>query len=85
MKNLIYGCTIGLLTGGTVMAGDALTNHSVSVQEVVAAVFTVGPLVFWMGRKFQKIEDKLDAHNDWLAKLPCSECEVHSQKRKVRS
>lgn len=56
-----------------VIAGDpAISGASnVNLSEVVSVGVAVCGLVWWLGRKFQAIEDALAAHGKALEKLPC--------------
>jgi len=80
MNNTISGLALGGLTGATLLLADALTATTLGVRDAVTLVVFVSGLVWWMGRKFQKIEDKLDEHNQRLADLPCGDCEVEQPK-----
>jgi len=65
---------LGLATvAAAVIAGDpAVTGEShVNLSEVVSVGVAVCGLVWWLGRKFQAIEDALAAHGRALEKLPC--------------
>ena len=65
---------LGLMTvAAAVVAGDpAISGASnVNLSEVVSVGVAVCGLVWWLGRKFQAIEDALAAHGQALEKLPC--------------
>ncbi len=74
MTNLLAGPVLGMATiAAAVIAGDAsLSGEShVNLGEVVSVGVAVCGLVWWLGRKFQAIEDALAAHGKALEKLPC--------------
>ena len=65
---------LGMTTvAAAVVAGDpAISGASnVNLSEVVSVGVAVCGLVWWLGRKFQAIEDALAAHGKALEKLPC--------------
>ena len=65
---------LGMATvAAAVVAGDpAISGASnVNLSEVVSVGVAVCGLVWWLGRKFQAIEDALAAHGKALEKLPC--------------
>ncbi len=69
MTNLVAGTTLGLMTvAAAVIAGDpAISGASnVNLSEVVSVGVAVCGLVWWLGRKFQAIEDALAAHGKAL-------------------
>ena len=74
MTNLVAGPVLGIATiAAAVVAGDAsISGEShVNLGEVVSVGVAVCGLVWWLGRKFQAIEDALAAHGRALEKLPC--------------
>ena len=74
MTNLVAGPVLGMATvAAAVVAGDpAISGASnVNLSEVVSVGVAVCGLVWWLGRKFQAIEDALAAHGKALEKLPC--------------
>jgi hypothetical protein len=74
MTNLVAGPVLGLMTvAAAVVAGDASIGGEshVNLSEVVSVGVAVCGLVWWLGRKFQAIEDALAAHGRALEKLPC--------------
>ena len=74
MTNLVAGPVLGMATiAAAVVAGDpSLSGEShVNLGEVVSVGVAVCGLVWWLGRKFQAIEDALAAHGRTLEKLPC--------------
>jgi hypothetical protein len=74
MTNILAGPILGMATiAAAVIAGDAsLSGEShVNLGEVVSVGVAVCGLVWWLGRKFQAIEDALAAHGRALEKLPC--------------
>ncbi len=74
MTNLVAGPVLGMVTiAAAVIAGDAsISGEShVNLGEVVSVGVAVCGLVWWLGRKFQAIEDALAAHGRALEKLPC--------------
>ena len=74
MTNLMAGPVLGLVTMAAAMvAGDVAIGGAshVNLSEVVSVGVAVCGLVWWLGRKFQAIEDALAAHGKVLEKLPC--------------
>jgi hypothetical protein len=74
MTNVVAGAVLGLVTiGAALAAGDAsISGEShVNLSEVVSVGVAVCGLVWWLGRKFQAIEDALKEHGRILEKLPC--------------
>ena len=74
MTNILAGTILGITAiAAAVIAGDpAISGDSnVNLSEVVSVGVAVCGLVWWLGRKFQAIEDALAAHGKALEKLPC--------------
>ena len=76
MQNLAAGTMLGAAVGGTRLLADAVTTQHIDVRDAAAVAVFVGTLVWWMSRKFAKIEDKLDEHAERISNLPCKEVEV---------
>ena len=75
MNNALAGIALGGATGSALLAADLVTASSLQLRDALALVVFVAGLVWWMGRKFQRIEDKLDDHSERITKLPCKEVE----------
>ena len=73
MQNLAAGAVLGAAVGGTRLLADAVTTQHIDVRDAAAIAVFVGGLVYWMGRKFAQIEDKLDEHGRRIENLPCKE------------
>lgn len=76
----------GTTTLGIVIAEAAITGGSmVSLKEAVAVgAFSCG-VIWWLGRRFQRIEDTLTEHSRVLNSLPCSRTGVMcSEKEKEK-
>ena len=71
MNNAIAGIALGGATGGALIAADLVSASNLNLRDALALVVFVAGLVWWMGRKFTKIEDKLDNHTERLKTLPC--------------
>lgn len=71
VSNAIAGILVGGATGGAVLLADTVTASNLNLREAAALVVFVSGLIWWMGRKFQRIEDKLDEHGERISKLPC--------------
>lgn len=74
MTNLVAGLALGTAAVvAAVAAGDAPIGGEthVNLGEVVSVGVAVCGLVWWLGRKFQAIEDALAAHGRALERLPC--------------
>ena len=80
MNNLIAGVAIGTVTGASMMIADVVTTNSINLRDAFAIVGFIVPLVWWMGRKFKGIDDKLNDHTDRLKSLPCKEVKEGLQK-----
>jgi len=76
MQNLATGTLLGAAVGGTRLLADAVTTQHIDVRDAAAVAVFVGTLVYWMSRKFARIEDKLDDHAERIGNLPCKEVEV---------
>lgn len=76
MNNIIAGVALGGTTGAALVVADVITASSINLRDALTLAVFVSGLVWWMGRKFQQIEDKLDDHTDHLKKLPCKEVET---------
>jgi hypothetical protein len=60
MSNILSGLAIGGTTGAAFILADVITGGSaIGLQEAFTVGASVCGLVWWMGRKFQGIEDDI--------------------------
>ena len=71
MSNTLAGIAIGGATGTALIIADVITAHNIELKDAVGVVVFISGMVWWLGRKFQKIEDKVDACKIRLDVLPC--------------
>lgn len=72
MTNIITGAIGGV--GGVmfILAEAVITGKSsVELQDALAVGLFVGGIVWWMSKKFQRIDDTLAQMKDELASRPC--------------
>ena len=72
-SNILAGLGIGGFTGGAMLATEVVVSGSsqVPVEAAVSvAVFACGS-VWWLGRKFQSVDDRLKGMEDKLSDLRC--------------
>lgn len=75
MSTAAGGIAIGGVTGASIVLAEiAVTGHTqIPIESAVGiAVFACG-LIWWIGRKFQSIDDKLDSMQKRLDTLPCKD------------
>ncbi len=80
MTNIIAALGFGGYAAGAVVLGQTVltSNAAVPVEQALGLSIFVAGIVWWMGRKFQAIEDKLDQHSrerqelrEKVENLPC--------------
>ena len=79
MNNAIAGMVIGGTTGAALLAADLVTASNLNLRDALTLVVFVSTLVWWMGRKFQSLEDKLKDHTERLKNLPCRRDKANEQ------
>jgi hypothetical protein len=73
MSTFGSGLGIGGVTGGSILIAEiALTgNTNVPIESAVGVCVFVCGMVWWLGRKFQSIDDRFDQIERKLKDLPC--------------
>ena len=62
---------LALTTGGTFAALNVISGETViPLHEAVSVMAIIIPVIWWFSRKFQKIDDSLEAINKRLDGLP---------------
>lgn len=72
MSTLIAGISIGGITGAALFLGEVSitgATTTVNLRDSLAVGLTVCGMVWWMGRKFQSIEDELKQSGIERAKI----------------
>jgi hypothetical protein len=70
MTNIGTGVAIGGLTGVSLCVAEAITGAStVGIKEAIGIGVFSGSIVWWLGRKFQSIDDSFKAVNEELANI----------------
>ena len=70
-----HGLMIGGATGlALVLAEVSITGStSVPMEAAIAVAVFVATMVWWLGRKFQSIDDRLETMQRFLDNLPCGD------------
>jgi hypothetical protein len=76
--------SIGLKIGGaTGLSMFAVTNNleggTVGLAVAIPSAVFISGIVWWLGRKFQQLEDGISRMQERIASLPCNNC-VHNKK-----
>ena len=73
MTGLASGLTLGGAAGAAIMFAEAAITGSTSIpieSAVATATFVCG-LVWWIGRKFQSLDDSIKDLRDEMVSRPC--------------
>ena len=72
-----HGVAIGGATGlALVLAEVAITGGtSVPLEAAIGVAVFVSGMIWWLGRKFQSLDDQLKSITHFLDRLPCRKCE----------
>jgi hypothetical protein len=73
---LLTGVKIGGSTGAAIFATSQISLEGANISLMVAVpctVFICG-IVWWLGKKFQRIDDKLEYLHRRMDGLPCDNC-----------
>lgn len=73
MQSLGFGALLGSATGGALLIAEVAISGSTQIPVEAAVsigVFVCG-CVWWMGRKFQKTDDKLEELSKLMKTRPC--------------
>lgn len=76
MNNTVVGIVLGGASGGALIFADLIGLSAIGVKDALAAgVFACG-LVWWLGRQFQKIEDRQHALREAIEEIRrhCRDC-----------
>jgi hypothetical protein len=57
MTGLLAGITLGGIAGAVVFIAEVTTGASLGARDAFTIALSVGGMVWWMGRKFQSLED----------------------------
>lgn len=75
MSAIAAGIKIGMATGGAMFASGALDEGSISVRAAIGCCVFVAGCIWWLGKKFQSIDDKLKYMSHRMNSLPCGQCD----------
>lgn len=75
MEAIAAGVKIGIATGTALFATGALDDGSVSLRAAVGCGVFVAGCIWWLAKKFQRIDDKLEYMHRRMDGLPCGECD----------
>lgn len=88
MSTALSGVAFGSITGASLILAEVVITGGTHVpieMAVTVGVFSCG-VVWYLGRKFQSLEDKIQTVADDLAKRPCQlmggKCEPMKRKEK---
>jgi len=73
MSTALAGLGLGGVTTGAIIFAEVVLAGStqVNLKEAMGIGVVVVGLVWWMGKKFQRIEDKMESFEKRLDNLPC--------------
>ena len=74
MEPVTVAIKIGGSTGLAMLAVGNLESGSVGLAVAVPCTVFIGGVVWWLGRKFQQIDDSIKRMDDRIGSLPCTNC-----------
>ena len=74
MEAITVALKIGGATGLSLFAVTNLETGSVGVAAAVPVVVFTASACWWVGRKFQALDDAVKRLDDKLCNLPCKNC-----------
>jgi len=83
MNDILTGLKIGMPTGLAIFATSVanLDEAKVSLMVAVPCTIFICGIVWWLGRRFQKIDDKLEYLHRRMDGLPCDDCDWPNGRR----
>ena len=71
MNEITVASKIGAATGFTMLAAGTLDGGNVSVTTAATCCVFVGGCVWWLAKRFQAIDDRLNSMAESIRFLPC--------------
>jgi hypothetical protein len=80
MEPISMALKIGGATGLSMFAVTNLEGSAVGLAVAIPSTVFISTIVWWLGRKFQQIDDSINRMNEKIERLPCNNC-VHNRSK----